>query len=67
MFLYTLISCSYPKTIALLASGKIDVKPLITHHYNLKDVLAAFETAKTGKDGAIKVIVHCNEQQNNYK
>ncbi|OZJ05556.1 hypothetical protein BZG36_01692 [Bifiguratus adelaidae] len=46
---------TYPRAIELLASGAIDVKPLITHKYALDDSIAAFEHVRTGKDGAIKV------------
>jgi D-xylulose reductase len=35
----------YPRTIALLASGKIDVKPLITDHFAFKDSVRAFDFA----------------------
>lgn len=48
---------TYPTALALVASGKIDVKPIVTHHYPLSEVLEAFETAKTARDGAIKVAV----------
>jgi L-iditol 2-dehydrogenase len=46
-------------SLELIATGKADVKPLISHRYSLDKVLDAFDTAKTGKDGAIKVIVDC--------
>jgi L-iditol 2-dehydrogenase len=44
----------------MLASGKIDVKPLISHRYSLDKVIEAFDTARTGRDGAIKVIIDCS-------
>jgi len=49
----------YPTAIAMVASGKVDVKPLITHRFKLEETLKAFETAKTGAGGAIKVIIKC--------
>jgi len=56
-FLY----CSYPKALALVASGAVNVKPLVTHHFKLEQSLEAFETSRTGAGGAIKVMIHCNE------
>ncbi|KAF8795539.1 sorbitol dehydrogenase-like [Argiope bruennichi] len=51
----------YPTAIGLVSSGAIDVKPLITHHFNLENMLAAFETSASGAGGAIKVLIHCSE------
>ena len=39
----------------MMASGRVNVKPLITHTYKLEETLQAFERAKTGEGGAIKV------------
>jgi L-iditol 2-dehydrogenase len=47
---------TYPTCISLLASKKLNVKGLITHRYGMDEILTAFETAKTGRDGAIKVM-----------
>jgi len=49
----------YADALALVASGSIDVKKLITHNYKLEETLEAFETARTGAGGAIKVMIHC--------
>jgi len=49
----------YPDALALVASGKVPVKKLITHNYKLEETLEAFETARTGAGGAIKVMIHC--------
>ena len=38
---------------------QVDVKPLITHRFSLEQTLDAFETARTGAGGAIKVIIKC--------
>ena len=48
-------SDSYPTALELVASGRVDVKPLITHTYKLEEMLQAFEKAKTGEGGTIKV------------
>lgn len=60
----------YPIALAMVASGKVDVKKLITHNYLLEDTLHAFETARTGAGNAIKVMIHCKrglELQQNSK
>lgn len=45
--------------LAMVASGKVNVKKLITHNFTLEESLKAFEVAKTGSGGAIKVMIHC--------
>ncbi|KJE93008.1 sorbitol dehydrogenase [Capsaspora owczarzaki ATCC 30864] len=52
---------AYPTALAMIASGTVNVKPLITHHFKLNDAIQAFETAKTGAGGAIKVMIHCDQ------
>jgi len=49
----------YPAALALVASGRVNVKGLITHHFKLEETLEAFETSRTGAGGAIKVMIHC--------
>jgi L-iditol 2-dehydrogenase len=46
---------TYPKAIALVSEGLIDLKPLVTHRYGLEDAKQAFETASTPAAQAIKV------------
>lgn len=45
----------YPAALSLIASGRIDVKPLITHRYSLQEAVNAFKMAESGQ--AIKVMV----------
>jgi L-iditol 2-dehydrogenase len=49
----------YPEALSIVASGKVDVKKLITHNFSIEETLEAFETARTGAGGAIKVMIHC--------
>lgn len=53
---------SYPKALEMVATGKVNVRPLITHTYKLEESLLAFEQAKTGARGAIKVMIRCNQE-----
>jgi len=52
----------YQQALGLIASGKINVKPLVTHRFPLEETLQAFETARTGAGGAIKVIIDCDKR-----
>lgn len=56
---YSPTDYSYEDALELVASGKVNVKPLITHNYKLEETVEAFETTKLGRDGAIKVMIHC--------
>lgn len=49
---------SYPTCIQLLAAGKVNVQPLITHRLSFtpEEVMRGFSIAKTGEGGAIKVM-----------
>ncbi|XP_065349064.1 sorbitol dehydrogenase-like [Cloeon dipterum] len=52
----------YPLALEMIASGKVDVKKLITHNYTLEQTLEAFENAKTGAGGAVKIMIHCKKE-----
>lgn len=45
----------YPRAVAMLASGKIDVSPLITDVYPFKDSIAAFKLARDMPPTSVKV------------
>ena len=51
---------TYPACLELIATGKIDVKPMITHHFALDQINEAI-TAGLTDPTAIKVIVHPNQ------
>lgn len=48
----------YADALDLVATGKVNLKPLVTHNYKIEETVQAFETAKAGK-GVIKVMIHC--------
>uniref|UniRef100_A0A1B6LFS9 Alcohol dehydrogenase-like C-terminal domain-containing protein n=1 Tax=Graphocephala atropunctata TaxID=36148 RepID=A0A1B6LFS9_9HEMI len=52
----------YPLALAMVASGKVNVKRLITHHFNIEQTVEAFETAKSGVGNPIKVMIHCDKK-----
>jgi L-iditol 2-dehydrogenase len=45
----------------MVATGKCDVKKLITHRFELGEAMKAFETAHSGAGGAIKVMISCTK------
>lgn len=55
------LSFSYDDALSLVATGKVDVKPLITHKFKIKDTVKAFETAHTGAGNAIKVMIYSKQ------
>jgi len=49
----------YPIALAMVASGKVNVKPMITHRFTLEQTVQAFETAKNNTGHPIKVMISC--------
>jgi D-xylulose reductase len=45
----------YDRAIAMIASGKVDLKPLITHTYGFEDSITAFERAAEGRPADVKL------------
>jgi 2-desacetyl-2-hydroxyethyl bacteriochlorophyllide A dehydrogenase len=55
----TLVGClggNFPRAIGLLATGKVKIRPLITHEFPLDQAKEAFETQLRDQD-AVKVLV----------
>ncbi len=52
--------CNCDETLALIAEGKIDTTPLITHTYPLSQIEEAYDLFENRKDGVIKVAI-CSE------
>lgn len=51
----------YPKAVKLLASGKVDLKPLISATFPFAEGIAAFERAAEGRPGDIKLQIAVEE------
>lgn len=47
----------YPLAMSLVESGKINLKPLVTHRFRLEDSIDAFETCCRGE--GVKILIRC--------
>jgi D-xylulose reductase len=47
----------YPRGVALIGSGKIDVKPLITDKYKFADAIKAFDYAVNPQPRSVKTVI----------
>ncbi|XP_071762029.2 sorbitol dehydrogenase [Centroberyx gerrardi] len=54
---------TWPMAIAMLASKKVNVKPLVTHRFPLEQAAQAFETTRQGQ--GIKVMLKCDQNDQN--
>ncbi|AUF96354.1 alcohol dehydrogenase [Pseudomonas sp. 02C 26] len=45
------------RLMAVVASGRVDVSPLVTHHFRLEDIEAAYELFANQRDGVMKVAI----------
>ncbi|KAM4592251.1 sorbitol dehydrogenase [Odontesthes bonariensis] len=54
---------TWPMAIAMLASAKVNVKPLVTHRFPLEQAVAAFEATRRGL--GIKVMLKCDKNDQN--
>ncbi len=56
--------CDCYETLSLIADGKINTEPLITHTYPLDKIDEAYDIFENRKDGVIKIAVECRVQDN---
>ena len=45
------------RLLEVVASGRADLKPLVTHHYKLDNIKAAYELFANQRDGVLKIAV----------
>ena len=50
------------EAISLMANNRVDLKPLMTHRFNLDDFGTALETFEKRKEGSIKVAIKPNDR-----
>jgi L-iditol 2-dehydrogenase len=48
---------TYPRAIQLVASGRVDVRPFVTHRFPLRRAPEAFDVCANYKDNVIKAII----------
>ena len=49
--------------IELVASGRVDVMPLVTHHFSLEESARAFELVSARSDGVVKAIIRISPEK----
>ncbi|KAL4613375.1 sorbitol dehydrogenase [Arapaima gigas] len=54
---------TWPMAIAMLASKKVNLKPLVTHRFPLEQAIKAFETTRQGL--GIKIMLKCDKNDQN--
>lgn len=47
----------FPLAMRWISEGRIDVAPVITHRFPLRDIQTAFDTFRERRDGALKVFI----------
>ena len=51
------------RAIELIASGRVDVRPLVTHHFRLDETARAFELVSARSDGVVKAIIRISPER----
>ena len=52
--------CHCQETLSLIAEGKLDTTPLITHQFPLAEIEQAYALFEARRDGVIKVAIQCS-------
>jgi D-xylulose reductase len=52
----------YPRAIALIASGKVDLKPLISGVFDFEEAIKAFQRAAEGRPGDVKLQIKVGDR-----
>jgi L-iditol 2-dehydrogenase len=50
------------EAIDLIASGRVDVRSLVTHHFRMEDTARAFELVSARSDGVVKAIIRISPE-----
>ena len=50
------------RAIELIASGRVNVAPLVTHHFRLEETARAFELVSARSDGVVKAIIRISPE-----
>jgi L-iditol 2-dehydrogenase len=53
--------CVVP-AIDLVAGRRVDVRPLVTHHFRLEETPRAFDLVSARRDGVVKAIIHVSPE-----
>jgi L-iditol 2-dehydrogenase len=48
----------FPQAVDMVASGQVEVAKLITHHFTLDEIAAAFGMLHSYSDGVVKTVLH---------
>jgi len=51
------------RAIDLIANGRVDVRPLVTHHFRLEETARAFELVSARGDGVVKAIIRVSPER----
>ena len=53
----------YPRAIDLVASGKVDVRSMVTHRVSLEETPATFRALADNRPGYIKALIYPNGER----